>query len=51
LREVGCVIFGMKHRKGQKNPRGIGVSKAGMMLWFEGFQTDIHPEKYMDALS
>jgi len=30
------MIFGMKHRKWQKNPQGIGVSKAGMMLRFGG---------------
>jgi len=36
LREVGCVIFGMKHKNGQKQLQGIGVSKAGMMLRFGG---------------
>jgi hypothetical protein len=30
------MIFGMKHKKGQKRPREIGVSKAGMMLQFGG---------------
>jgi len=36
LREVGGVIFDMKHKKGQKKPREIGVSKAGTMLQFGG---------------
>jgi len=34
--EVGCVIFGMKHKKRQKKPREIRVSKAGMTWRFEG---------------
>jgi hypothetical protein len=33
---LGCVIFGMKLKKGQKKPREIGVSKAGTMLRFGG---------------
>jgi len=34
--EVGCVIFGMKHKKMQKKTREIRVSKAGMTWWFGG---------------
>jgi hypothetical protein len=30
------MIFGMKHKKEQKKPREIGVSKAGTMLRFGG---------------
>jgi len=30
------VIFGVKHKKRQKNPQEIGVSKAGTTWRFEG---------------
>jgi hypothetical protein len=34
--EVGCVIFGMKHKKGKKKTREITVSKARMTWQFGG---------------
>ena len=34
--EVGCVIFGMNHKKSQKNTPEITVYKAGMMWRFKG---------------
>jgi hypothetical protein len=34
--EIGCVIFGMNHKKGKKKPREIGVSKAGTIWRFGG---------------
>jgi hypothetical protein len=30
--EVGCVIFGMNHKKGKKKLQKIGVSKVGTTL-------------------
>jgi len=37
-------------KKRQKNPQDIGVSKAERRGGLEGFQTDIHPGRYMAAL-
>jgi hypothetical protein len=34
--EVGCVIFGMKHKKRQKKTREITVFKAGTTWRFGG---------------
>jgi hypothetical protein len=34
--EVGCVIFGMKHKKAKKNTREITVYKVGKMWRFGG---------------
>jgi hypothetical protein len=46
-----CVIFDMKHKKGQTKPRGIGFSRLERCCGLEGFQTNIHPERYMATLS
>jgi hypothetical protein len=47
--EVGCVIFGMNHKKGKKNrERSPRLERRGGL---EEFQTDIHPDRYMTALS
>jgi hypothetical protein len=37
--EVGCVIFGMKHRKSQKNTLEITIYKAEMMWHFGGISS------------
>jgi len=34
--EVGCVTFGMKPKKRQKDMRGITVLKDGMRWQFDG---------------
>jgi len=34
--EVGCVIFGMKHKKRPKTMGEIKVSKVGATWWFGG---------------
>jgi hypothetical protein len=49
--EVGCVIFGMNHKKRQKKPREIGSPRLERRGGLEGFQTDINPERYMPVLS
>jgi hypothetical protein len=43
--EVGCVIFGMNHKKGQKKPREIEVSKAGMTWRFGGISNRYTSQK------
>ena len=45
--EVGCVIFGMKHKKRPTKKRELTVSQRGEL---KGFQTAIHPGIYMVAI-
>jgi hypothetical protein len=45
--EVGCVIFGMNHKKRQKKMQEITVFKAGTTWRFGG----ISNRRYMAAIS
>jgi hypothetical protein len=49
--EVGCVIFGMKHKKIPKKRERLRSLRLERQEGLEGFQTATHPGRYLAAIS